>query len=337
MSTAAEVIQFPSQPQQLEAKQGMYSERFKQGYVMSSRLYREEVRPFLSDAARNVYAELEDRINGHQKDSDFVSWTQLQGQPIKGARKISPSTVKVGLAMLLANGVVSVIDSGKQGIKKYQINEVSLIGKKIIKPSEKEASNYFGNSSTTENEPLRKPKQTTTETVVNHYGNSSETTTEIVVTIDNKILLDSLREEEEESAQEKQNFKPQNRQLNFVEYHTADRTPISLRDLFKKYSGQVDFFDQAKASFPNHTDEQILTELRKMCQWSLTALNPNRSPQAWMTSWLSWMQKVPTATEQAAAAKRKTTAKSKPQAPKYHQYGQPQQTNSIRDVGGNHE
>lgn len=336
MSTA-QVIQFPAQasePQVHEAK-GMYSDRFKQGYVMSSRLYREEVRPFLSDAARNVYAELEDRINGYQKDSDFVSWTQLQGQPIKGARKISLSTVKLGLAMLLANGVVSVIEIGKQGTKKYQINEVSLIGKTIIKPTEKESSNYFEKRSATENKPLRKSKGSTSKIEVDHFENRSETTSKIEDTIDNKILLDSLREEEEESAQENQNFKPQNRQLNFVEYHIADRTPISLRDLFKKYPGQVDFIDQAKTSFPNHTDQQIFSELQELGQWSLSA--SNLTPQKWMSVWLNWMQKVPTATEQAAAAKRKTTAKSKPQTPKYHQYGQPQQTNSIRDVGGNHE
>jgi hypothetical protein len=30
--------------------------KFEKGYVMSSRLYRTEVRPFLSDAARNIYA-----------------------------------------------------------------------------------------------------------------------------------------------------------------------------------------------------------------------------------------------------------------------------------------
>ena len=40
------------------------ADKFEKGYVMSSRLYRQEVRPFLSDAAKNVYAELEDRING---------------------------------------------------------------------------------------------------------------------------------------------------------------------------------------------------------------------------------------------------------------------------------
>lgn len=149
----AQVIPFqkPPQPKQ-EAGKSMYSDKFVQGYVMSSRLYRKEVWPFLSDAARNVYAELENRINGHNKESDFVSWTQLQGGDIKNSRKMSLSTVKVGLAMLLANKVVSIIATGKQGIKKYRLNEISLVDKKVIKPTEKESSNYFGNSSTSETE-----------------------------------------------------------------------------------------------------------------------------------------------------------------------------------------
>ncbi|WOE40665.1 hypothetical protein [Acinetobacter chinensis] len=179
----AKVIPF-KQPQKNTHEVGkMYSEKFQQGYVMSSRLYRKEVWPFLSDAARNVYAELENRINGHNKESDFVSWTQLQGGEPENARKMSLSTVKVGLAMLLANSVVSIVATGKQGIKKYCINEVSLIGQKIIKPSEKESSKYFGNSSTSETEVLRETKQPTSETEV-------ATTSETEDTIDNS--LDSL-------------------------------------------------------------------------------------------------------------------------------------------------
>ena len=55
----AQVIPFkkPSQSKQ-EAGKDMYSDRFEQGHVMSSRLYRKEVWPFISDAARNVYMEL---------------------------------------------------------------------------------------------------------------------------------------------------------------------------------------------------------------------------------------------------------------------------------------
>ena len=164
---AAKVIPFkkPSQPKE-QAGKNMYSDKFHQGYVMSSRLYRKEVFPFLSDAARNVYVELENRINGHNKESDFVSWTQLQGGEVEGSRKMSLSTVKVGLAMLLANEIASIVATGKQGIKKYRLNEISLIGKKVIKPTEKESSNYFGNSSTSETEAKYFGNNST-----NHFGN----------------------------------------------------------------------------------------------------------------------------------------------------------------------
>mgnify|MGYP000715155296 CR=1 FL=1 len=64
------------------------ADKFEKGYVMSSRLYRQEVRPFLSDAAKNVYAELEDRINGFKdKITDYVSYSQLQGGKLEGSKK----------------------------------------------------------------------------------------------------------------------------------------------------------------------------------------------------------------------------------------------------------
>ena len=127
MSTA-QVIPFikPSQPKQ-EAGKSMYSDKFHQGYVMSSRLYRKEVWPFLSDAARNVYAELENRINGHNKESDFVSYSQLQGGDLEGSRKMGSKTVTNGVKELLELGVISIVGKGKQGVKKYKLNEISLV------------------------------------------------------------------------------------------------------------------------------------------------------------------------------------------------------------------
>ena len=79
----------------------MYSDKFVQGYVMSSRLYRKEVWPFLSDAARNVYAELENRINGHNKESDFVSYSQLQGGDLPGSRKLGRTPFQMHFKSLL--------------------------------------------------------------------------------------------------------------------------------------------------------------------------------------------------------------------------------------------
>lgn len=307
----AQVIQFPTpdlQPQ--EASKSMYSDKFKNGYVMSSRLYRDEVRPFLTDAARNVYVELENRINGCGKDADFISWTQLQGGVLEDSRKMSLSTVKVGLAQLLANEVVSIVEIGRQGVKKYTINEVSLVGRKVIKPTEKESSKYFRNSSTTVSEVLRKPKRNTSETEVNHFGNRSESTSETEDTID-IYSLDNL-EDEEDKAQAK--FQPQSRPLNFVQYHTDDRTQISFPELCKKYPAQLDFQDQAKASFPDHSPNRIFENLKKMAQWSLD--KSNHSPQKWMTIWLdTFMKNLPSDSELAATETRKTQ-KIQPQTPK---------------------
>lgn len=123
-------------------------------------------------------------------------------------------------------------------------------------------------------------------------------------------LKENIKKDEEE-AQAK--FQAQNRQLNFIEYHVSDREAISLKNLFQKYPAQVDFYDQAKISFPDHSHEQIVTELRKLAQWSLSAAN--HMPQKWMNIWLGWMQKIPTQSEIAAAEARKKQ-KSQSQTPK---------------------
>lgn len=276
MNTAVQVIQFPkpqSEPQQ--GVKGMYSDRFQNGYVMSSRLYREEVRPFLTDAARNVYAELEDCINGHNKESDFVSYSQLQGGNLPDSRKLSRGTVADGVEELIEKGVISIISTGPRGVKKYKINEISLI---------QQSTSRTGDNS----EPVQLSNRTSS-------GSAPVTSSGSELTIDN---IDIIEEEEEENAREKK-FEPQNRSLGFIEFHIEDRQAISLRNLFSKYpTAQVDFYDQAKISFPNHTHDQILAEIKKLAQWSLSA--SNHMPQKWMSIWLNWMQKVPAANENQA-------------------------------------
>lgn len=315
--TAAQVINFPKQhtPQPQQEAGSMYSDKFTQGYVMSSRLYRTEVFPFLSDAARNVYAELENRINGHNKESDFVSYSQLQGGELTGSRKLSRETVRNGVDELLKLNVISISGMGSRGVKKYILNEISL-------------KHRFTNQTSSETEPVRKVNQTSSET-------EPVTSSEIEPTID--INKNSL--EDDDNARE--DFQPQqNRPLNFVEYHPKDRTAISFKDLCKKYSAQIDFQDQAKINFPNHAPERIFENLKKMAQWSLD--KSNHTPQKWMTIWLdTFMKNMPSDAELAAqqARKAKSTPKTKPQK-KYHRYGgmsQPQQQPSMRDVGGNHE
>lgn len=285
----AQVIPFqkPPQPKQ-EAGKSMYSDKFVQGYVMSSRLYRKEVWPFLSDAARNVYAELENRINGHNKESDFVSYSQLQGGELEGSRQLSRETVRNGIDELLKLKVVSIAGTGSRGVKKYVLNEISL-------------KDQFTNKTGSTTEPVRKVNRTssTTEPV---------TSSETEHTIDSSI---DILESNENSAPEK--FEPQNRPiLQFIEYHVDNFKDFTLRELTQVYPVQSDFIEQAKISFPNLTDAQIQDEIRKLAQWSVTA--EKRCSQKWMTTWLNWLKNI-----QDKPNKPKS---EKPQSRKVHRYGQ---------------
>ncbi|EXT33363.1 hypothetical protein J809_3980 [Acinetobacter sp. 25977_6] len=145
----AEVLKFPKK------ERPAMSEKFDKGYVMSSRLYRNEVKPFLGDAARNVYAELEEYISGFNKESDFVSYSQLQGRKIEGleehVRKLSTATVRAGLKQLIEYGVISIIATNPKLGNKYKLNEISLV-------------EHFSNKSTSENKALQKLNSTTSET-----------------------------------------------------------------------------------------------------------------------------------------------------------------------------
>lgn len=131
------------------------SDKFDKGYVMSSRLYRNEVKPFLGDAARNVYAELEEYISGFNKESDFVSYSQLQGRKIEGleehVRKLSTATVRAGLKQLIEFGVISIVATNPKLGNKYKLNEISLV-------------EHFSNKSTSETKALQKLNSTTLET-----------------------------------------------------------------------------------------------------------------------------------------------------------------------------
>lgn len=116
------------------------SERFDHGHVQSSQLYRREVYPFLTDAARNVYFELESRINGFHKESDFVSYSQLQGTDLPGARKIGRATVARGVKELVQLGVITVLVECRRRGNKYKINEISLANNSSFLRSKKGGS-----------------------------------------------------------------------------------------------------------------------------------------------------------------------------------------------------
>lgn len=173
------------------------TDKFEKGYVMSSRLYRSDVRPFLSDAARNVYAELEDRINGFKdKTTDFVSYSQLQGGKLEGSKKLSTTTVRKGLKELTDLGVVTVVSSDSRKGNEYRINEVSLV-------------EHFKNCNTTlETKALQKVKR-------EHFTNESASTLETKDTIE--LYKNIYREEstQENPVDEVLNiWKPDLQQLN---------------------------------------------------------------------------------------------------------------------------
>lgn len=263
MSTA-QVIPFikPSQPKQ-EAGKSMYSDKFHQGYVMSSRMYRKEVWPFLSDAARNVYVELENRINGHNKESDFVSYSQLQGGDLEGSRKLSSRTVTNGVKELLKKGVVSVVESGKQGVKRYKLNEISL-------------ADHFTNESTL---PSKVVKESTLPSDVDHFTNESESTLPSKDTIDSSI--DSLEIKKNRSLVDKSKTEMFSES---IEYHGKDKTEYGLRELAGVYTIQSDFMNQAKQINPKLDDEKIMSELKNFAQWSTS--QKKTTPQSWMNFWI---------------------------------------------------
>lgn len=287
----AQVIPFkkPSQPAQGAGK-SMYSDKFDQGYVMSSRLYRKEVWPFISDAARNVYAELENRINGHNKESDFVSYSQLQGSDLPGARQLGRKTVSAGLKELIKYGVISVVASGKQGMKSYRINEISI-------------KDRFTKGTSSPMTPVSLVNQTSSPTtlVTSSLGEH---------TIDTPI--ESLENNENKAPAE---FVPQDRgALNFIDYHSEDSKLYSLKDLSGTYPIKQDFMAQAAVSFPKLSQDIVLEQLKELAQWSVG--QPERISQKWMTTWLNWLRNY-------QPAKPKADPKQpKAEQPKRHRYGQ---------------
>lgn len=265
------------------------ADKFEKGYVMSSQLYRKEVYPFLSDAARHVYFELENRINGFQKDSDFVSYSQLQGNPeLKGARTVSRMTVAKGIKELANHGVITILATHPKLGNKYQINEVSLLGKQYTK------------STSTQDVPVHVVDQSSTRTVP-----------QVVHVVDTQKKDLKIFTKDKEEEEERTNFQAQNRTLNFIEYYTQDRTPVSFKNLCQKYPVEQDFIAQAKVSFPNHTEQQIQGVLSDLAQWSLSA--SNFMPQKWMNIWLEFMKREPSDQEKRSAANRKYQSKPKVQ------------------------
>ncbi len=287
---AAKVIDFPKPTLKQGAGKNMYSDKFDQGYVMSSRLYRKEVWPFISDAARNVYAELENRINGHNKESDFVSYSQLQGSDLPGARQLGRKTVSAGLKELIKYGVISVVASGKQGMKSYRINEISI-------------KDRFTKGTSSPTTPVSLVNQTSSPTtlVTSSLGEH---------TIDTPI--DPLENNNYKAPSE---FVPQDRgALNFIDYHSDDPKLYTLKDLSGIYPIKKDFMAQAAVSFSKLSQDIVLEQLKELAQWSVG--QPERISQKWMTTWLNWLRNYQPAKPKAESKQPKA------EQPKRHRYGQ---------------
>lgn len=274
----AQVIPFqkPTQPKQ-EAGKSMYSDKFVQGYVMSSRLYRKEVWPFLSDAARNVYAELENRINGHNKESDFVSYSQLQGGDLEGSRQLGRKTVSFGIKELIELGVVSIVESGKQGVKKYRLNDISL-------------KDRFTKETSSLTTPVHKQNQ-------DRFTKETKTGSPSELTIDNKNLLDIKKRTSSVDNSETEIFS------DSVEYHGDNKNLYSLRELAGVYTIQTDLADQAKRINPKLDDAKILSELKNFAQWSTS--REKTTAQGWMNYWIYRIQKLSTTKAKSSKPKSK--------------------------------
>ena len=259
----------------------MYSDKFAQGYVMSSRLYRKEVWPFLSDAARNVYAELENRINGHNKESDFVSYSQLQGSELEGARQLGRKTVSAGLKELIKYGIITVVSSGKQGMKSYRLNEVSI-------------KDRFTKGTSSPSTPVHKGNQTSSPStpVTSSLGEH---------TIDNPLdLLENKKKNLPVDKSKSEMFG------DSVKYHEDNKNLYSLRELAGVYTIQSDLVDQIVERCPDFTNEQIMSELKNFAQWSTG--RDKTTAQGWMNYWIYRIQKL---SAPKAQSKKLAKAKSK--------------------------
>lgn len=263
-----EITLHPSTAKKIE-RQAM-SEKFSQGYVQSSQLYRKEVYPFLSDAARHVYFELENRINGFQKDSDFVSYSQLQGNAeLEGARVVARASISKGLKELIEHGVITVLATGKKG-NKYQINEVSLLGKQYTKKTSSPTGLVH---------------------VVDQSSLPSRPQLVHVVDTQKKDLKKYIKESS--SGSKKPFFEAQkNVMASYVTYFMDDTKYYSLFDLEQKYSVDQDFINQATASYPSLelSIDNISAMFDEMRQWSLTQAAGKKQPQQWMNTWLNWVK-----------------------------------------------
>ena len=193
------------------------ADKFEKGYVMVSRLYHDEVRPFLSRAAKDVYEELNARITGFNKSTDFVSYSQLQGGKLDGSYKLGRASVSSGLKELIELGVISVISENKKKGNEYQINEVSLVNRFKNKTSSKPELVQLVNQDSSASEPLGSSASEHTIDITYRYLNidiyiSPLRSKKLIVIFNNSLFL-----EKQEKAKAEAERKDKARKLSYDE------------------------------------------------------------------------------------------------------------------------
>ena len=97
----------------------------------------------------------------------------------------------------------------------------------------------------------------------------------------------------ESSSEGKPQFKVQENVIaGYVTYFMNDAKYYSLFELESLYSVEVDFVNQALASYPSLTlkIDNFSEMFNEMRQWSLTANAGKKQPQQWMNTWLTWVK-----------------------------------------------
>ena len=107
-------------------------------------------------------------------------------------------------------------------------------------------------------------------------------------------IKENFKENFKESSSEgKPQFKVQENVIaGYVTYFMNDAKYYSLFELESLYSVDVDFVNQALASYPSLTlkIDNFSEMFNEMRQWSLTANAGKKQPQQWMNTWLTWVK-----------------------------------------------
>lgn len=112
--------------------------------------------------------------------------------------------------------------------------------------------------------------------------------------VERGTIKETLKENFKESSSEgKPQFKVQENVIaGYVTYFMNDAKYYSLFELESLYSVDVDFVNQALASYPSLTlkIDNFSEMFNEMRQWSLTANAGKKQPQQWMNTWLTWVK-----------------------------------------------